>query len=96
MLGHKIKVVVVGKTRYKFDDDNGVNRSGAKIFVQADPVNEADKVGVFQTDLALSKYEDFELFPTIPGEYEVEMHMQAGKSGAKFVVEGVKEVVPTK
>lgn len=88
MLGQKMRLNVVGKSRYKFNDENtGQERKGAKVFVDATPVNEADKVGVFQTELALAKYEDFELFSAVPALYDVEMHMQAGKSGAKFIIQ---------
>lgn len=97
MLGQTMKLNVVGKSRYKFNDENtGVERKGAKIFVEATPVNEPDKVGVFQTELNLAKYEDFEVFSEVPGSYDVEMFMQAGKAGAKFIVQSAKLLTPTK
>ena len=88
MLGQKMRLNVVGKSRYKFNDENsGQERKGAKVFVEATPVDEPDKVGVFQTELALSDYADFDVFAVVPGVYDVEMHMQAGKNGAKFIVQ---------
>lgn len=84
----KTVIEVAGKTRYKFKDENsGRDLSGAKIYCKATPVNEADRVGEFQTELALNDYHDFDLFAIIPGVYEVEMAMLAGKGGAKFVIQ---------
>lgn len=97
MLGQTMRLNVVGKSRYKFEDEKtGRELKGAKIFIEATPVNEVDKVGVFQTELSLSKYEDFDTFSQIPGTYDVEMIMQAGKAGAKFIVENAKLLTTTK
>lgn len=91
MLGQTMRLNVVAKSRYKFNDENtGQERKGAKIFVEATPVNEVDKVGVFQTELSLAAYEDFDVFAKVPGTYDVEMHMQAGRTGAKFIVQKAK------
>lgn len=86
---NKMEVVVLGKSRYNFKNDNdGSTVKGAKIFVEGYVEFNADKEGMFPTEFAID-YEKYALFTEVPAKYEVSMIMKPGSKG-QFLINDIK------
>lgn len=87
----KQTVVIEGKSRYNFNNDQGENVKGAKLFVTDGQIlSQENKVGKFTTEFKVP-YEVFEQCHQVPGEYELSLTMKVGSEG-QFSVNGVRYI----